>query len=153
MTKPEIMFWDRVGPEDERGCWPWIGDKNGGYGRFECDDKKIPAHRFAYALLVGPIPDGLYVCHHCDNTACVNPKHLYAGTQAENVADMWRRGRSHDRRGIGNSRAQLSERDVLEIRAAYAAGGITQRELSQRYRVCPSDVCHIITRKSWRHLE
>jgi len=76
------------------GCWIWIGRlDNGGYGVMSIEGENKYAHRISYELHNGPIPPGLFVCHHCDTPACINPKHLYAGTQADNMRDMAARGR------------------------------------------------------------
>ena len=89
-------FWEKV---DQSGglfaCWPWTANRNSrGYGdRFRVGDKQYRAHRFAYELTHGPIPDGLLVCHSCDNPPCCNPAHLWLGTAADNHADRNRKGR------------------------------------------------------------
>ena len=78
-----------------KNCWLWTGGKvTGGYGSFKIDGEKILAHRFSYLQYVGAIPDGMNVCHSCDVPACVNPDHLWIGTQQDNVDDMINKGRA-----------------------------------------------------------
>ena len=86
-------FWEKVAKGE--GCWEWQGARDPhGYGRFQVvTGTTQKANRFAYELTNGPVPTGLYVLHHCDNPPCVNPAHLYAGTQRDNVRDMVARGR------------------------------------------------------------
>jgi hypothetical protein len=91
-------FESRYIPEPMSGCWIWTGNDNGfGYGLFRIGKRRIMAHRVAWELYCGPIPDGLQANHKCDVPSCVNPNHLYLGTQAENLEDCRQRGRARKR--------------------------------------------------------
>jgi len=104
--KDRQWFIDRV-VIAESGCWVWVGEKSPrGYAYTTYQEggvkKKFRVHRMAYDSLVGQIPDGLLVCHHCDNPPCVNPEHLFVGTNLDNVRDRDKKGRHHGR-GLGES--------------------------------------------------
>ncbi len=137
------------------GCWIWIGSRTkrrSGYGRF---DRQV-AHRVSYEHHTGPVPDGQCVLHNCpggDDSMCVNPAHLWLGTQLENIQDREakRRGGGPKRRGLGNGRARLNEAQVREIRAA-ARRGVQQRTLAAQYGVGETTIGHIRYGRSWTHV-
>ena len=153
----EERFWQKVDKANgENACWEWTAYIGyGGYGRFWIRGKGvIHAHRAAYEILCGPIPEGMFVCHHCDNPSCVNPAHLFLGTEADNVHDMWNKGRGLPPRprpqdGEGNNRAALSEADVLEIRAMRATTGATYAVIARRFPVGEQAVGKIIRGERW----
>lgn len=132
------------------GCWEWTAAKySTGYGSIRIDGKQRGAHRASYELFCGPIPDGLHVCHNCDNKACVNPEHLFLGTNADNMADKVAKGRQQKLRGTESGRAKLAEADVIAIRAAK---GVTQRTLAAQYLVSQRLICAIRSGKLWKHI-
>ena len=106
-------FWRNVDRSNEDGCWEWTGARTSspwtrrynfpGYGysfigsRADGTHKGIPAHRLSWMVNIGPIPEGMIVCHHCDNPPCVRPDHLFLGTKGDNTRDMVRKGRHGSR--------------------------------------------------------
>ena len=112
-------FWGKVqkGPDDQ--CWHWVAYKRpDGYGQFYLDGKTVTAHRTAWQLTSGRIPNGLCVCHKCDNPSCVNPGHLFLGTMTDNIRDRDAKGRNGSNQGENGPTAILTEKDVLDIRGA-----------------------------------
>lgn len=103
----------------------------------------IYAHRLAWELVHGPIPEGMCVLHHCDNPACVRPSHLFLGTQKENVQDMYAKGRQPDLRGERNPKCKLIDQDVHDIRRGEMLGA-TQTELAELYGITQGYVSKIL---------
>lgn len=153
-------FWAKVHHEPNTGCFIWGGSEmGGGYGNFTVRRKSVKASRVAYELAHGPIPSGegwhgVCVMHKCDVRICVNPDHLILGTHAENMADRNRKGRAARLAGEKHGCARLSWEQVREMRAAYAAGGVSYEDLMRRFDVSKPTVAGVITRRYWRdHVE
>jgi hypothetical protein len=108
--------------------------------------RHLKAHRFSYGLLRGEIPFGIYVCHHCDNRLCVNPDHLFLGTNQDNLADMRQKGRHI--KGRQCHRAKLSEADVINIRQATG----THTEVAERFGVSAATIGRIRQGLWWKHV-
>lgn len=137
---------DKSGGDD--ACWPWTGFvmKNG-YGQTAVGQEHVYAHRRAFELSNGA-PAKSYVLHTCDNRGCCNPKHLYDGTQQQNMQDMNNRGRAGDRRVFGrrNGRAKLSDADVESIRAACEKGE-KQKDVAARFKTTQTHVSRLVRRE------
>ncbi len=145
------------------GCWEWTAYRNrDGYGSFCVRRRSELAHRVAYTLFCGTIPNGTCVLHCCDNPSCCNPVHLFLGTQADNMHDMARKGRTRTgvmagtipaprKLGEQNGRARLTATDISEIRFAVASG-IPHAEIATRFGITSAYVCNIAKRRRWAHL-
>lgn len=152
---PEV-FWSRALPSSS-GCWLWQGrTARGGYGHFDLGGKVWLAHRLAYTLAHGPIPEGLDVLHSCDTPACVNPAHLRAGTHTENMREMIKRGR-RDTRGERHNQARLTWDRVRAIRAQYAqdlaAGCNSLKRIAAEHGVHFSTISLVVRGKIWTEAE
>jgi hypothetical protein len=183
-------FWPKV---DKSGgpnaCWPWLGVRmpqtatgSDDYGRFALAGRRVPAHRFAYEVAVGPIPEGLRVLHSCDNPPCCNPAHLSLGTDLDNMRDKIAKGRANwpygtrsgaythpesrckgdangsrthpERlpRGEAHPGHKVTVDQVREMRAQAHMPGVTQKALAKRFGLSQAGVWRILRRKVWRDI-
>ena len=171
-------FHEKITGEPNSGCWLWTGASGTrGYGHIRKNGKMLKAHRVAWTLYRGAIPEGLCVLHHCDVTSCVNPGHLFIGTHTDNMRDKERKGRAnhasglrhgrytkpwrtcrgdahHARRiplffaGERNGRAKLTKADVLAIRV----DPLGCLRASRKYGVSKTTIQKIRKRLLWRHI-
>lgn len=136
------------GPDE---CWEWqAATTEGGHGQFGAGDIRTTAHRFAWALENGNIPDGQVVRHSCDNPPCCNPKHLLLGTQLENMGDCVDRGRNNKGEVTGTS--VLTEGEVLQIREKWATRKYRQKDLGREFGVTQNTIHKVVRRVTWQHI-
>jgi hypothetical protein len=151
-------------------CWLWLGGKDHkGYGKFSIGSSRnedgsrrnsmVSAHRFSYEFSYGAIPDdgtyhGVCVLHKCDMPSCVNPDHLFLGTNAENVRDMDAKNRrvTVAKRGSDHANSILNESQVREIVRLHRVEKVTQLQLSKDFGVCHATINHIFMGRLWGHL-
>ena len=155
MKTLEERFWEKV---DKTGdCWVWTGATSKGYRKISVNGKMQLAHRVSYELYNGDIPEGeghhgMCCLHRCDTPACVNPAHLFLGTQPENVRDMEEKGRAADKRGEKNGRAKLTNHQIPYIKELWKARVFTQAKLAEIYGVSTSLINGIVNNKMRRHI-
>lgn len=180
-TQDIARFWTKVnklGPLPDQSiihylgldrCWQWIGGMfNNGYGQFKCLGYPRSAHRVSFFLLHGAMPSKGQACHKCDNRMCVNPNHLFDGDSKDNLRDASKKGRTmrftgskhysflHPekvKRGVRVGGHKMDDDKVREIRRKYAAGGITQYQLSDQFGITVSNINHIIHKVTWAHVD
>lgn len=142
-------FWPKVIKTD--GCWLWkAGKRVKGYGSIrEQRGRYLLAHRYSYELHNGPIPVGMCVCHACDNPSCVNPDHLWLGTNNQNVRDSVLKHRRANMAGERNPRCKISPEKAKQIRKLYASKRAKGPEISQMFNLALSQVYRIIKGTGW----
>lgn len=142
------FFWSRV-KTAKRGCWLWYGHKKNGYGSIGKGAKMYYAHRISYTIANGAIPNGLCICHRCDNPLCTNPQHLFAASQRSNSLDMWNKGRAKTTYTSGeiHHSTKLLDSEVEEIRFM-ASFGWSHKAIASIYGVSRSNVSLIVKGES-----
>lgn len=149
--KPE-KFWHKVQKSD--GCWEWQGcimaDGYGCFGANGMGHGRPVAHRVSWVFHFGDVPQGLLVCHHCDNRRCVRPDHLFLGTPKANMQDAVSKGRMA--RGERAGAAKMTSNQVLQIRDKHSLMGISYAELSREYGIGETTVSRAANGLTWKHL-
>lgn len=147
------LFWSKIKILGYDDCWEWQAFKDqDGYGKYSCwkDGNEQRVHRIMWILKFGSIPNGMLVCHKCDNPKCVNPNHLFLGTHYDNIKDKIDKNRQL--RGGLHGRSKLTEKDVVEIRNQYIGGWGQITKLAKKYKVGYSTMYCIIHNKTWKHV-
>jgi len=142
-------FWKSVDKKDgAMSCWNWIGVRRLGYGAFSIKRRYRIASRMAYAMMYGDPGLDKFVCHKCDNPACVNPLHLFAGSPLDNTRDAWRKGRYGNLSGDNSRYKKVTSAQVIEIRRRICNGEM-QKNIAREYGVDRSTISRIFTRDNW----
>lgn len=153
-TKQVARFWSRVSKAPHsKGCWEWQGQTDkGGYGTISINDRNKRAHRMSYELAYGELPAELDVLHTCDNPTCVNPSHLFLGTDVDNMRDKVAKDRQC--KGESHGMSKLTEEQVLEIRRRYKRYAKVDNTvtLAREFGVHQSRIFDIVNRKKWKHI-
>ena len=154
-----FAFWSKVDMSGgEKACWPWTGARKPvGYGNVRINKKDLLAHRVAFQMANGGIPEGFLVCHVCDHPPCCNPDHLMLGTAKSNAADMMakHRGRKPEfaARGTGNGNSKLNDAKVVQIREIYKSKEMNQYQLADAFGVTQAAIGSVLRNKTWRHVK
>ena len=141
-------FWSKVNKTDT--CWLWTASsRTDGYGVIGIEGKTKSAHRVSWQLTYGDIPDGLYVCHHCDNKLCVNPNHLFLGTAKDNTQDMIQKGR---RGGCYRLEGWMVPiiRKMLTSASKSGRGLWTHKRIGEIFNVSRNTISNISINTTWR---
>jgi hypothetical protein len=144
----EERFWSKVDIKGENECWEYKGYiTQSGYGQFRLKGKGVRAHRFAYELTKGTIPEGACICHTCDNRPCCNPKHLWKGNPKENTEDRINKGRTLC--GENNGRSKFTEDDIISMKRLYQSG-FTVGYIASRFGVGHGHISNILSGRQWK---
>jgi predicted XRE-type DNA-binding protein len=137
-------FWNKVNITSDDECWNWTAStKTNGYGQFKCNNQTYRTHRFAWMITQGYIPEGLLICHRCDNRLCCNPNHLFVGTHTDNMQDRAIKNRRSKLRRTHS--IKLTDDQIREIRKSK----LKQKDIAKRFDISQGQVSKILNRKRW----
>ena len=145
-------FHARTKLNEDNGCIEWNAGKSSGYGVFRYQNKAYLAHRFSYEINKGLIPDGMFICHKCDNRLCINIDHLFIGTNEDNMKDMASKGRGRSRPGETHYLATITDETVLEIRRLVSEGRLN-KDIAAELNTTANIVSAIKNGRTWRHVK
>ena len=123
-------FWPKVDVRSPDECWEWQGNISAGYGRLKINGENVGAHRISWEIHNGSIPHGMYILHKCDNRRCVNPNHLYLGTQSDNISDREYRGPTTHGRP-----SRLGPEGIKKLRRLWKSGEYKQWQLAKMFDI------------------
>ena len=147
------LNWEDSYRRNKSGCWLWIrGKQSAGYGLITHNGERMLAHRRSYELYKGKIPAKINCLHKCDNPACVNPDHLFLGTQKDNIHDAIKKGRNSPPPHIGQAHRKLKKEQVAEIKKL-ARENYTYRKLAEIFDVHHSTIYKILNNKMWVYIQ
>ncbi len=148
--KKDTKFWRMIKIGDSNQCWHWTGAVSAGtgYGNVKRNNRNYGAHVYAFLLGGEKLKKGNQVLHGCDNRICVNPSHLFQGTQKDNIHDCIKKGRHNPGAGERHARAKLNWAKVVEIRAM--SGVFSNREIARRYGVTSQAIDKVINQITWK---
>ena len=148
MKTIEERFFSKVN-KIENGCWEWTASKNQWkYGMFNINKKTLQAHRLSYLFHYGPYDNNLLVCHKCDNPSCVNPEHLFLGTNKDNMRDMANKAR---KKGEKHPNSKLTDNEVIEIKKLILED-YNIKNIAEKYGVAEFTIKSIKYNLSWKHI-
>lgn len=148
-------FWSYVKKDGHpKGCWEWQKSclKSGGYGQFNLNGDMWRTHVLSYVLTRGDIPDGIWICHECDNPKCVNPDHLFPGTPQDDMTDMIKKGRARHSHGEDRPMAIHTNEEVANLKALLLEGVMSRARLARMFNFDRSSVTKIAKGILWPHI-
>jgi hypothetical protein len=150
-------FEDKFIKKDEKSCWIWVGASCGKYikyGSFRINGTTDKPHRIMYRIHKGQIPEGLWICHTCDNSLCINPNHLFLGTPADNAHDRDKKGRQVAMKGEEHGMSKLTQKSIIEIKASMhrfiTAYHKLEINLAKKYGVTKTTIRDVRRGKTWK---